>query len=196
MRTHIRDGLQRWRAPAQWVAFTRRSCSSSSSSSSQRPRIGRLECGAVAAFRCPRDAGTRGGGDHAPCGESKLAGGDWRSWSCSASLHGTDGRRRGKVPGNLGFSPCLRQADAPFSILPLRETGKSVIASSIYALSSLHLKVKAESTEDSAFLELFHPSLRALGATCFIALHPCRCSWLRAPLAPCGLVARRPCGGR
>eukprot|EP00964_Phaeocystis_antarctica_P030015 scaffold16916_cov49-Phaeocystis_antarctica.AAC.6 len=29
---------------------------------------------------------------------------DRRSWFCSAaSLHGTDGRRRGKVPGNLGF---------------------------------------------------------------------------------------------
>ena len=74
-RTRIRDGLQRRRAPAQRVAFARRSSSSGSGSSgsgsSLRARVDHrkgcrlLECGAVAAFRCPRDAGTRGGGDHA-----------------------------------------------------------------------------------------------------------------------------------
>ena len=70
-RTRIRDGLQRRRAPAQRVAVTRRIRSSSGSSSGLRARVDhrkgcrRLECGAVAAFRCPRDAGTRGGGDHA-----------------------------------------------------------------------------------------------------------------------------------
>ena len=55
-RPHVRDGLQRRRAPAQRVAFTGRS-----SSSSQRARVGRqLECDAATAFRCPRDARTRG----------------------------------------------------------------------------------------------------------------------------------------
>ena len=55
-RPHVRDGLQRRRAPAQRVAFTGRS-----SSSSKRARVGRqLECDAATAFRCPRDARTRG----------------------------------------------------------------------------------------------------------------------------------------
>lgn len=116
-RTRIRDGLERRRAPAQRVAFARRSGSSSGSSRGLRARVDhrkgcrRLECGAVAAFRCPRDAGTRGGGDHAagcpaaPSRESKTCREDWRSCFASAasSLDGPDGRRRGKVPGNSGF---------------------------------------------------------------------------------------------
>ena len=36
-------------------------------------------------------------------GESKLAEKIGGLGCLAASLHGTDGRRRGKVPGNLGF---------------------------------------------------------------------------------------------
>ena len=82
-RTRIRDGLQRRRAPAQRVAVARRSSSSSGGGSSLRARVDhrkgcrRLECGAVAAFRCPRDAGTRGGGDHAAsCPATRGRGGE------------------------------------------------------------------------------------------------------------------------
>ena len=129
-RTRIRDGLQRRRAPAQRVAVARRSSSSSGGGSSLRARVDhrkgcrRLECGAVAAFRCPRDAGTRKGGDHAASCPARRRGQlaeRLASWfSSAASLHGTDGRRAGKCLENgaaLSRVKMHREIDLTLSII-------------------------------------------------------------------------------
>ena len=121
--------------------------------------------------------------------------------SSAASLHGTDGRRAGKCLENgaaLSRVKMHREIDlAPFANLSsvLTDYARKFVSMQ-YTPCFLELASSQRYVSYGAFLEHFHPSHRALGATCFIALHPCRCSWLRAPLAPCGLVARRPCGGR